>query len=72
VIEGPDGTFVGIETKSSSSVDSGDFKGLRSLANIAKEGFHRGIVMYSGQRTLSFAPNLFAVPIAALWRRPQS
>lgn len=68
VLERPDGMVVGVEVKAASSVDSGDFAGLRVLAARAGTKFHRGVVLYTGTRTVPFGQNLHAIPISALWR----
>jgi predicted AAA+ superfamily ATPase len=67
VIEEANGSVVGIEVKMAASVSAGDFSGLRALQTAAGEKFYRGIVLYSGERTLPFGPGLWAVPITALW-----
>jgi len=67
VAEAPDGTLAGIEIKSSSSVDSSDFRALRSLREDLGTRFHKGVVLYTGADTVSFGPDLRAVPISALW-----
>ncbi|GAC1307768.1 MAG: hypothetical protein NVSMB21_12180 [Vulcanimicrobiaceae bacterium] len=68
VIETPDRRVVGIEVKATTSADGEDFKGLRALSDAAGERFHRGIVLYCGERCVSFGSKLWAVPISALWR----
>ena len=67
VLEAPDGRIVGIESKSSSEVNAHDFGGMRELAALAGDKFHRGIILYTGQETVSFGPNFTAMPISALW-----
>lgn len=67
VLEAPDGKIVAIECKASSSVDEVSFKGLRYLKEHLGEQFHRGIVLYTGEYTLTFGENLQAVPVSALW-----
>ncbi|MEO6991252.1 MAG: ATP-binding protein [Candidatus Baltobacteraceae bacterium] len=67
VIEESGRRIVGIEVKLSSRVGAGDFSGLRALSDAAGPDFHRGIVLYTGDRTLSFGEKLWAVPIDALW-----
>lgn len=61
------GAVVGIEVKTASTVQEGDFKGLRALAALLGEQFVRGIVLYTGDTQLPFGPQLNAMPIAALW-----
>lgn len=67
LLEGPAGRIVGIEVKSSASVNSGDFGGLRHLAETLGDRFHRGVVLYSGAEALPFGSSLVALPIQALW-----
>jgi len=67
VLEDAGGQIVGVETKSATSVTSDDFKGLRHLAEITEKNFVRGIVLYSGDKIVPFAKNLFAVPLRVLW-----
>jgi len=67
VLEAPDGGVVGVEIKASASVGSSDFKGLRSFATLAGSDFRHGVVLYTGDEVVSFAENLQAAPIRALW-----
>ena len=67
VLEDAGGQIVGVETKSAMTVTADDFKGLRHLAEISGEHFVRGVVLYSGDKVVPFAKNLFAVPLCALW-----
>lgn len=68
VIERADRKIVGVEVKMAQSVSAGAFSGLRALKMAARGDFHRGIVLYFGERTLPFGDNLWAVPISALWQ----
>jgi len=68
VLEHRSGVLVGIEVKSSATVTSTDFKGLRVLADAAGRRFHRGVVLYTGREVVPFGQRLHAVPIEALWR----
>ncbi|CAN5704952.1 ATP-binding protein [soil metagenome] len=68
VLEDSAGRLVGIEVKKSASPGSGDFKGLRHLAEETGNKFVRGILLYTGKESVSFGANLHAVPISALWR----
>jgi uncharacterized protein len=67
VLEARDGRVVGIEVKSGATVADSDFRGLRYLATFVPGRFVAGAVVYTGQQSLRFAPNLFALPISALW-----
>jgi len=67
VLEGPGQTIVGIEIKAASSVSTGDFSGLKALADIAGVRFMRGVVLYLGDKLLPFGDKLNALPVSALW-----
>lgn len=67
VLEHESGKVVGIEVKSSESIGIEDFKHFKLMKEAIGEDFLRGIVLYAGHQVLSFGPDLFAVPIAALW-----
>lgn len=68
VLEHADGRIVGIEVKSTASIDAGHFKGLKVLADAAKDRFVRGIVLYTGSTSVPFSKNLMALPMPALWQ----
>ena len=61
--------LIGIEVKSSRSVSKEDFYSqIWFKENIVKNKTpYRGIVLYTGENTLSFGDGMLAVPIAALW-----
>lgn len=67
VLERPDGTLAAIEVKTSSRVNTGDFKGLKVLQEATGNDFHCGIVFYAGDEVVPFGDKLFAVPLSALW-----
>jgi predicted AAA+ superfamily ATPase len=67
ILENSAGEIVGIEVKSAASVTRRDFLGLERVASAAGSAFKQGIVLYDGVQTLSFADNLRAVPLSALW-----
>ncbi len=67
ILEHESGKVVGIEVKSSETVGIEDFKHFRIMKESIGEDFLRGIVLYAGHQTLSFGPDLLAVPISALW-----
>lgn len=66
VIEAQDGRIVGIEIKSSKTVSSQDLKGLLSLQETAQNTFSQGIILYLGNKVISFGPKLKALPISFL------
>ena len=59
--------MVGIEIKSSSLVNEGDFAGLRALADEAGEKFTRGVLLYGGDAILPFGDKMIAMPVSAIW-----
>ena len=67
VLETGRGEIAGIEVKSSMSVSEADFRGLKSLAEVAGPKFRRGVVLYTGEQIIPFGKNLAAVPVQALW-----
>lgn len=67
LLEEPGGRLVGIEVKASTTVVDSDFKNLKSFAEETGNKFLRGIVLYTGSRTISFGKNFIAMPISALW-----
>lgn len=67
VLENAQGQIVGIEVKAAASVTRRDFSGLDRLASLAGKRFAQGIVLHDGERPLSFADNLRAVPFASVW-----
>ena len=68
LIERADGSIMGIEVKSSSTVDAGTFKNMRSLAKEVGENFVRGVVLYMGSEYVPFDGKMIALPIQSLWR----
>lgn len=70
IIEREDGALLGIEVKSSHNVSKEDFAHqIWFRDNLVKDKRkYEGIVLYSGEDTLSFGEGLQAVPIAALWQ----
>ncbi|MGH3845938.1 MAG: DUF4143 domain-containing protein, partial [Pseudonocardiaceae bacterium] len=67
VLENRRGQVIGVEVKASSTVRAEDFRGLRHLAQRLGEDFVVGIVLYTGDQTLPFGPQLRAMPVSALW-----
>ena len=70
VLESRQGKVVGIEVKAASTVGPEDFRGLHHLAQRLGDDFVAGLVLYTGQDTLSFGPRLRAMPVSALWEVP--
>lgn len=67
VLESSSGKVIGIEIKLSSIVRKDDLKGLLSLKECCGADFHRGIIFYTGDKTLPFGDSFTALPITALW-----
>src|SRR5690606_11959924 len=68
VLEHPAGQVIGIEVKSTATVRSEDFNGLRHLAGKLGSRFRAGFVVYTGQRKLPFGERFAAVPVSGIWR----
>ena len=67
VVENQDGYVVGIEVKGSATANSGDFSGLRKLADACGNRFALGLVLYDHDTIVPFGERLFAAPISTLW-----
>ena len=68
IIENENGDIAGIEVKGGSRVSKEDFKHMEWFRdNLTKDKKFTGIILYSGENTLSFGNNLLAVPTACLW-----
>jgi len=67
VLEREDGAIAGIEVKPSATALSGDFAGLRKLADAAGKRFAFGVVLYDSDATVPFGEKLAAAPISCLW-----
>ncbi len=67
VLEDRRGQVVGIEVKSSATVSSSDFSGMRKLADACGDKFVQGIVLYDHNQVVPFAENMFAAPLSSLW-----
>jgi predicted AAA+ superfamily ATPase len=67
VIEAGSGAMVGVEVKASATVNAGDFKGLRKLADASGDNFKLGMVLYDSEKIVPFGDRLLAAPISCLW-----
>ena len=68
VIENEAGEIIGIEVKASASVGANDFKGLHSQSQTVGRKFRRGVILYTGNESVPFGNELFALPIRSLWQ----
>ena len=66
VLENHARKIIGIEVKASSTVFNQDFRGLRKLATLTDENWISGIILYNGDKCLSFGDNLWAIPFSLL------
>jgi predicted AAA+ superfamily ATPase len=71
VIELFDGRIIALEVKATQTVLKKHFNGLRYLRNLLGERFDSGIVLYTGQDSLSFGDRLYALPFSLLWGKPK-
>jgi len=67
VLEDRRGRLVGIEVKKTASPGPADFRGLRHLQERAGKRFLRGFMLYTGTESVAFGPDLYALPVSALW-----
>lgn len=67
VLERDDGMIVGIEIKAAATVRSGDFAGLRTLAEACGERFSHGVVLYDNTELVPFGDRMVAAPLSCLW-----
>lgn len=68
VMEDAHHRLVGIEVKKTASPKAGDFKGLEHLRENTGKRFLRGFLLYTGAESVAFGPNLYALPVSALWQ----
>jgi len=69
IVENDRGDLLGIEVKTGSQVRKDDFKHLYWFRdNIAAQRNFTGIVLHTGPHTTSFADDMKAVPVTALWQ----
>ena len=69
VIERGATALAGVEVKASGTITNSDFKGLRKLKEITGKRFKGGVLLYTGDSTLSFGENLYALPVTTLWEK---
>ncbi len=67
VIENRRGEVVGIEVKSSASVSTSDFSGMRKLAEACGDKFVLGLVLYDHDQVVPFGDKMMAAPLSCLW-----
>ncbi len=67
VMENSKGEIIGIEVKSSKTLDKKFTSGLIELQKICGDTFKRGFVIYLGNEILPLSNDIWAVPINYLW-----
>jgi uncharacterized protein len=70
IVERPSGAVVGVEVKASATVRPRDFAGLAHMRERLGARLAAGVILYTGERTLPFGDDLWAVPLQALWQVP--
>ncbi|MBI4532490.1 MAG: DUF4143 domain-containing protein [Candidatus Melainabacteria bacterium] len=68
VLEEPAGKVVGIEVKASQQFGLHDLRGMKLLAEAAGKRFHRGIILYLGDKAMPIDKKLYLMPVSALWQ----
>jgi predicted AAA+ superfamily ATPase len=67
VIETGSGALVNIEVGASATVNAGDFKGIRKLADACGDNCKLGVVLFDGRNSVRFGDRLVAAPMSCLW-----
>lgn len=67
VVEAADGRIAGIEIKAAATATPSDARWLAWLRDKVADQFVAGVVLYAGERPVSFGDRLFAVPLSYLW-----
>jgi hypothetical protein len=70
VIERGANEIAGIEVKASATVTAADFRGLNKFKQACGDRFVAGVVLYDGELSIRFGPNLHALPLRWLWENP--
>ncbi len=63
--------IVAVEVKAAATVTREDAAQIASLARDAGDLFHRGVILYGGDRVVPFGDKIHAVPLSSLWRLRQ-
>ncbi len=70
VLESRRGEVVGIQVKSSPTLNETDAEALRFLRDLAGDKFIRGIVLYTGSEVVPLDERIIGLPISSLWLSP--
>lgn len=69
VLENNSGEIIGIEVKSSKSIDRKYLSGLQELKDLVGDKFKKGIIFYAGNDVIPLSEKMWAVPVSYLWRK---
>lgn len=69
VLENNSGEVIGIEVKSSKSIDKKYLSGLQELKDLVGDKFKKGIILYAGKDVIPLSEKMWAVPVSYLWRK---
>lgn len=67
VLENSKGEVIGIEVKSSKTIDKKYLSGLQELKEVCGDKFKKGIVLYSGNEVFPLSDDIWAVPVCYFW-----
>lgn len=67
IVENEDNRCLAVEVKASQTIAAKDFRGINRFADKIGSGLAAGIVLYLGDQVLSFGPQRYALPLAALF-----
>ena len=68
VLENSKGEIIGIEVKSSKTIDKKYLSGLQELKEVCGDKFKKGIVLYSGNEIFPLTDGIWAVPVCYFWQ----
>ena len=67
VLENSNGEVVGIEVKTSKTIEKKYLSGLIELQEVCGNSFKQGFVVYLGDTIIPLADNIWAIPVNYLW-----
>jgi len=65
ILENTDRKIVGIEVKSATTIRASDIAGMNYLASNFSKQFHKGFILYCGDKTIPLAKGIWCLPISA-------
>lgn len=67
VLENRRGEICAIEAKANVTLKAKDWRQLAKLRDARPDSFRCGVLLYTGEKTISLGDRLFAVPLSGLW-----